>query len=155
MSWNTTLAVLPRTVLAELPVDDPAPVPLDAATSVAEQRLLAAQVGPHVVLVDAYGGVRVTPLAARLGRQVYVVVLGGTSDVYALQAEGPTTRLLVHTEGEVVEDRGEPLPVERLLAGAGDLEEAHLAMLEALAEVPPGGLEGAAFVALASDDLPL
>lgn len=151
MSYNMTLAVVRDTVLAEIGIDDHTPTSFDVATGSAETRLMGAQVGRHVVVADAQLGARVVPLATVLGRQVYVVTLSGVSSTYVLEAHGPTTRLLVHAEGEVVEDQGEPLPAEALLAGADDLEDAHLALVTALADTGPQGLWDAPFVALTSD----
>ncbi|UZN01760.1 hypothetical protein [Cellulomonas sp. S1-8] len=154
MSYNMSLAVVRDTTLEEIGVDDPTPVSFDLATGSAEMRLMGAQVGPHVLVADALLGARVTPLAAELGRQVYLVTLSGVSDTYVLEAHGPATRLLVHAAGEVVENRGEPLPVEALLASCDDLEDAHLALVTALAETVPDALWHATFVSLTSEGMP-
>jgi len=156
MSTNVSLAVVRDTTLEEIGVDDPTPTPFDVATGMGEMRLMGAQVGRHVLVADALMGTRVTPLAAQLGRQVYVVTLSGASDTYVLEAHGPVTRLLVHSNGDVVEDRGAPLPVEtEVLTGAVDLEDAHLAVVVALVDADQSAVREVSFVALADEVLPL
>jgi hypothetical protein len=80
-------------------------------------------------------GTQVAELAARLGRQAYVVTFSGVADTYVVQAVGPVERLLVHSAGEVLEDEGAPLAEESALVGVDDPEDAHVAVLEALLAV--------------------
>lgn len=130
MSFTTAIVIVPDTTLADLGVADPSPLTFEAASSWRADGLSAAQAGSHVVGFDPAFGV----LAAQvLGeRPYYVVALSGVSDTYALQASGPASRLLVHQDGEITEDRGRPLPAEQALAGAADLEDGHLAVTAAL-----------------------
>lgn len=149
MSFTTTLAVLRDTTLDELGVTDPTPSTFDVVSSSRAEQLAGTQVGPHVLAVDPRLGELAVPAAARLGRQVHVVMLGGVSDTYVLQSHGPVERLLVLQDGEVVEDRGERLPAEAVLDGQDDREDAFLALAVALVDAPPEVLWEGAFVTLA------
>jgi hypothetical protein len=154
MSFNMTVAVLRGTTLDEVGVPDPEPLSFDEATSVEESRLTGSQLGPDTVLVDPMFGIQVAELAARLGRQAYVVTFSGVADTYVVQATGPVERLLVHAAGEVTDDEGEPLPEESALVGVDDPEDAHVAVLEALLGVTFDDLWDAEFVAFAPGAVP-
>lgn len=149
MSFNTSLAVIRDTTLDELGVVDPAPLTFDVVASSRAEHLAGKQVGPHVLAVDPFLGELVAPAAARLGRQVHVVMLGGVSSTYVLQSHGPVERLLVLQDGEVVEDRGERLPAEAALDGHDHHEDAFLALVTALVEGPASALWEGSYVRLA------
>ncbi len=145
MSWNVSLTVLIEADLAGLDPQGPRMSFDEAAAAFA---LVGAQVGPHVVLIDPFYGPTAQQAAESIGAQRYTVGLGGTADTYAIEAEGPISRLRVVIEGEVTEDRGAPLPAEAALAGHALPEDAHLAVFEALLGAPIAALWGAEFFEL-------
>lgn len=151
MSFTMCLAVIHDTTLAELPVRDGSAVSFESATrSSADVALAAAQIGPHVVAVDPLYGELVSSVVAGLGRQVVLVMLGGVADTYVIEARGPVTRLLVRSAGEVVQDEGDPLAAEEWLDRVDDVEEAHLAVVEAVMGAPFTSLWEAPFVVVES-----
>lgn len=133
MSWNISFSVLPDTDLAALNPEGPA-LSFDTATDA--YQLVGAQVGDRVMIIDPFYGTAARIVAQHVGAQLYTVSLGGASDTYAIEALGPVSRLRVLSDGEVVEDQGDPLPAESALAGHEDDEDAHFAVLETLLGAP-------------------
>lgn len=151
MSFNITFVVVRDTTLDELGAVDPAPLTFDSVSRTTRDPVLAGtQVGPHVVVVDPSHGVLASTATAGLGRQVYMVVLGGVASTYVIQADGPVTRLLVHQDSEIVEDEGAPLPAESALGQEEFLEDAHLAVLASVMEAPFSTVWEAPFFAVHS-----
>jgi hypothetical protein len=147
MSFKTCLVVIRDTTLDELPVRDRTALSFESvSSSAAGVTLAAAQIGPHVVLVDPLYGELVSSVAAARGRQVVLIMLGGVADTYVIEARGPVTRLLVRSAGQVVQDEGRPLAAEEWLDWVDDREGARLAALEAVMEAPFTSLWEAAFV---------
>lgn len=149
MAFNMTIAVLRDTTLDQIGVVAAEPLGFDAVTSAMEARMTGSQVGHDVVVVDPMAGLQAVEVAQRLGCQAYVVALSGVSDTYVIQATGPVERLLVHQDGQVVQDEGPALPGESALAGERYLEDGHLAVLAALG-APISTLWDAPFVALST-----
>ena len=131
MSWNLNLAVLRDLSMDALTLTGPVQS-FDEAQ--AEFGLQAAIDGDRLVVLDPL--MEAKDLAARTGAQLFSVMLGGTADVYAIEAVGAVNRLHVLMSGEVTEDVGVPLPEESVLAEHEFPEDGHLAVFELLLGKP-------------------
>ncbi|MGY5766494.1 hypothetical protein ACXET9_15000 [Brachybacterium sp. DNPG3] len=146
MSLNVMLGFVPRTAPAALGAVLGAPLDFWEASGLAATGPSAAQVGEHTLLVDRTADVLSLPgLAAGAPDGTVLVTIGGTADVFALEVLGTRPRLRVLLERELVQDEGDPLPVETILGGGGDgadidPEDAHIALFCALAGIEPAEL---------------
>lgn len=125
MSFNMALAFLPHTDLAGMGFAPGAAVSFTEASSGAADGPSAAQFGLHALIVDPTAMLLQAPPA-----NATVVGIFGTSDTYFLQTTTAEPRLLVHAEGEVVENEGEPLEAEELLQTAESTEDGFIAMFQ-------------------------
>ncbi|WP_203135934.1 hypothetical protein [Microbacterium sp. JZ31] len=147
MGYNITIGVLPGTSVDALPLAADV-LSFDEASSFGSPSA-AAQVGEHAVVVDTDFGEVTKQLAGALGSTAYIVMFGSTADMYVLQTVGAAERLRVEAAGEVVENKGDPLPAEAALASADFPEDRHLALLEALLGEPFEAIWQAGFRPLA------
>ncbi|HEY1133801.1 MAG TPA: hypothetical protein VGE77_04435 [Nocardioides sp.] len=119
MGWNTTVAVLEHTTIADLgragltPAGDP--VTADEATSLLYDGVAAQQQGAHVVLLG--GGpdlmVEAPGWAAALGRTLVLAVWGSTGSTWVWSVAGPDVqRQVVVADYAVADTTGEPQPEE-------------------------------------------
>ena len=149
MGYNTSLAIVHDLNLDEVGVDRSSGLSFDEATSSMNFALVAAQVGPHVVLIDPLYGTEAKPVAERLGRQVYVVSVGSTASTYVIEAEGPVHRVRAISNGELLAHEGEPLAAEAVLAAHEFDEDAHFAVAERLLGSPLSAVHEATFYPVA------
>lgn len=125
MSFNFVLALLPDTAPETLNTADESPLSFDEASSMERSSPSITANGPDTLLVDpAMQFLDVPSFAQEAGATI--VALAGVSDHYVIHVTGDHPRLRVFSEGEIVEDDGDPIPSEALLDETDDPETAHL-----------------------------
>lgn len=137
MSINITIVFAPDTAVESIPGIAGAPMSFDELAS----PLGAAQFGSHALLV----GDDARELALPDGS--VIVTLGGTADVYAVEAPS-AGRLRVYSQGEIVEDEGDPSTVESVFDEIEDPEDAHIEFVCRLVGITPRELWGAEWFAV-------
>ena len=125
MSFNIALAFLPHTDLAATGSTLGEQLDFSEATSGLSEGPSAAQYGEHAIIVDPTAMLLQAPPA-----NATIIGLFGTSDTYFLQRTTSQARLLVISEGEIVEDEGEALAAETLLESEDSTEDGFLAIFE-------------------------
>ena len=125
MSFNIALAYLPHTDLTGAGSTLGEQLSFSDATSGLSEGPSAAQFGEHAIIVDPTAMLLQAPPG-----NATIVGLFGTSDTYFLQSTTSQPRLLVYSEGEVVEDEGEPLEAEALLERENSMEDGFLAIFQ-------------------------
>lgn len=143
MSYNFSVAVLPDLTLSALGVTEPGTSDFDEVVGTFD--LKAAQVGPHVALLDPLFGVAALAYARRGDHDVVSVTFGGVSSTYVIQT---LHRRRVLSEGDLVEETGDPIPAEAALAGHEFDEDAHVAVVEAVLGTGFDAIFSAQFVTL-------
>lgn len=151
MSYDIGFCLLRGTDLSRLPLAGGPATSLDLAM-VQPDVAHAAALGDDVVVVDALYGELAGPTLRELGVPGVVVALGGTADVYTIEALGGPDRRRVQAAGAIEVDEGEPLPEEAVMAGHDDPEDAHLALVTRYLGRPVDELWAAEYVPLALPD---
>lgn len=136
MSWNCLFIVVKDTIVEDLEAvglhPDGPPLSADEASRSEFEGVAAVRSGTDLLLLNPLmeqvdlG----QEISAQLGREAVSAIFAGVSDTYRLRVDAPgLERELVHQQGQVVVQTGEPLPEE---AGIELLDEDSLfALLEA------------------------
>ena len=127
MSLNFALGYLPDTALETLSDPGSGSLSFDEASSMDAAGPSATASGEDCLVVDPTMRLLDSPHFA-LDAGATVVALAGISDNYVLEVLGEQTRLRVFSEGELVEDDGDPIAAETILDDFDDPEDAHIAL---------------------------
>jgi hypothetical protein len=143
VSWNTVLTFAQGTgpgqiggVLAGFTASG-ASTSFDQATSLGSQGLAVGQAADWTVIchsADLPIPDEDLLIRASAGGQVLVLILGGTGDVYGMQLlrRGQLLREQIVSEGETVQESGEPMPEEAGLDAADHDEDWLFGLMEAV-----------------------